>query len=1287
MRKLVLTLFISIFCVFNMSAQTFITPNSADIGETLTVFISGNSQSDFETYSGSSNGLFLGTDPWGMGSPDYQINVPNHSQSNWQWNSTVGSYGFYSTITIPTGIYYVGNYDLYEDYYWQVIASNVFVVNQPTDPFITDVWPDEGEPGENLWVNISGGNLDLGDQWSVTSDFRFSQYSGTNTFYGSIDYWSDDCGNNLCQYIEGSINIPSNQSSGMYDLEVWDQTINDWVMLPNAFQVLPPQINWIDPEEGNQGQSLSVSISGNSMDYGGQWSGTNLSDFRFSQWSGSNMFYGTPNYESGNYLYGDISIPNNQNPGYYDLEVYDNETNQWIMLEDAFEVIQIAGPNNPTVNWISPDNGDQGEYLNVTISGNNIDYSGQWSGTNLSDFRFSQWSGSNMFYGNSTGESGNELYGDVSIPQNQNTGWYDLEVYDQNTGNWIMLNNAFEVNEPDNMITPNTGMQGESLQVFISGNDQYDFVEWSCTSGYPNLLLTNNGYNISVDNNANNWQYSSSVGSYGFYTTINIPNNANLGTYDLLVDRECGWYYDTYLNAFTVTDILGCTDPSANNYDANANTDDGSCCYNDMMTVEITISDVVEYPWAGDIGWAIVDNNGNILGSGGTQNNEVYADDSTYTYSICSSPCDELFFLAYDNSGNGWWDWIDSEFGGWGGYFTTAQITYGNTIINITPTFTTFYDEWGQPVWGEADAWSSQTYSLSDNIGGCTDSLASNYDPNALCDDASCYYCDITNLFYYSDPTSNSSCDGFAMANTTSNYPIVSYSWVNSVGVSVSTSNIVTTLCNDAYIFTAIDSAGCSFIDTIVIGDVYGCTDPMMFNYNPMSNIDDGSCVPYIYGCTDNTMFNYDVLANTDDSSCVPYIYGCIDSTAYNYDVFANTNNGSCQYCDLIVVPYVYQVSSYSSCDGWAFVNATSSNSPFSYQWNTGSTQNNITGLCVGNYTLIVTDAVGCSDTITISISPLTGCTDPNASNYDPNATVDDGSCILACTDYVTGLNTPTVLEDRVIMAWDNMNTSSCSVTKYNVRYREVGSTDAWSQKGAGWLGCSTPGGLQKVDRLQLNMTSGVTYEWKMKVWYCDGNSSYWGATEQFTMQGSCPPLTNLAVQTFSGNHTKATFTWDSTATYQYARIKLRVDTVGASWQTVGGFGVYSPTLTTTKWGLVEGESYRAQARAVCHPIMSAWASAWTPLIFWSQPAAGSRAEGGTSINNLAIYPNPSRDIFNVTFTSEEVQNLKVRILNVVGEVIVSEDLQQFIGEYTKQINLTNNAKGIYFLKLKRIME
>jgi hypothetical protein len=31
----------------------------------------------------------------------------------------------------------------------------------------------------------------------------------------------------------------------------------------------------------------------------------------------------------------------------------------------------------------------------------------------------------------------------------------------------------------------------------------------------------------------------------------------------------------------------------------------------------------------------------------------------------------------------------------------------------------------------------------------------------------------------------------------------------------------------------------------------------------------------------------------------------------------------------------------------------------------------------------------------------------------------------------------------------------------------------------------------------------------------------------------------------------------------------------------------------------------------------------------------------------------------------------------------MAHDLQQFIGEYTKQINLKENAKGIYFLEIE----
>ena len=173
-----------------------------------------------------------------------------------------------------------------------------------------------------------------------------------------------------------------------------------------------------------------------------------------------------------------------------------------------------------------------------------------------------------------------------------------------------------------------------------------------------------------------------------------------------------------------------------------------------------------------------------------------------------------------------------------------------------------------------------------------------------------------------------------------------------------------------AYLEYHIDTSNAVFAD-INIQDscntlaVFGCTDITSFNYDSLSNVDNGGCLPVVLGCMESFAFNYNPLANTDDGSCIPYIYGCIDPTMFNYDPNANTDNGSC-------IPFVYGCT-----DSTAF--------------NYDPTANADNGSC---------------------IQFTSGCMDPDAWNYNASANVSDTSACLYAANCITGPGIPYWLND-----------------------------------------------------------------------------------------------------------------------------------------------------------------------------------------------------------------------------------------------------------------------------------
>ena len=87
---------------------------------------------------------------------------------------------------------------------------------------------------------------------------------------------------------------------------------------------------------------------------------------------------------------------------------------------------------------------------------------------------------------------------------------------------------------------------------------------------------------------------------------------------------------------------------------------------------------------------------------------------------------------------------------------------------------------------------------------------------------------------------------------------------------------------------------------------IYGCMDPAASNYNAAANVADGSCSYCVYGCTDSTQFNYDANATCDNGTCTPIVLGCTDALADNYDAWlgVNTDDGSCTYAVLAIGDY-----------------------------------------------------------------------------------------------------------------------------------------------------------------------------------------------------------------------------------------------------------------------------------------------------------------------------------------------------------------------------------------------
>ncbi len=80
---------------------------------------------------------------------------------------------------------------------------------------------------------------------------------------------------------------------------------------------------------------------------------------------------------------------------------------------------------------------------------------------------------------------------------------------------------------------------------------------------------------------------------------------------------------------------------------------------------------------------------------------------------------------------------------------------------------------------------------------------------------------------------------------------------------------------------------------------------------------------------------------------------------------------------------------------------------------------------------------------------------------------------------------------------------------------------------------------------------------------------------------------------------------------------------------------------------------------------------------------AGS-VDNKVEVDNMKLYPNPNDGKFNLNFNLKNKGDVEVTVYNVEGKQVYNEKIPNFEGEYNKPIDISRNAKGIYFVKIQQ---
>ena len=555
-----------------------------------------------------------------------------------------------------------------------------------------------------------------------------------------------------------------------------------------------------------------------------------------------------------------------------------------------------------------------------------------------------------------------------------------------------------------------------------------------------NIALTDFPYTLTI------WDEDGVVAGIG-------SNDDNLGNFTLDGSQTGTFTLSNSGTTITVTvmaSYMGCTDVNASNYDPVATMNDGSCIYEECSENENLIAiEVQTDAWGYETAIQLTGFNGQLY-----LDVSDFSDNTLSNFNVCVPNSGVYSFTITDEYGDG----ICCDYGE--GYYT---ITSCGEVVASGGSF------------GESETITIESCDYqNEDLLGCTDINAFNYNSLANVDNGSCLYFDCPNGFtpdaenlFYPPEGSTVLDNNIQLPTGTINQIYEEYiqfyapGQLELDGTSIEFNSVVINSINNLPngLSYQCSSGNCSFsADQIgCIGLIGTPQETGVFDLSIQASVS----VSYDTGILGTVDINFDIpyyggntyldLAGVDANtinSIVPNItliiqeeasvFGCTDPLANNYDPLANQEDNSCDYteiCDGYTSFIELQTASFAYEISWELLNDigdTLLNSDEPYENNSTYTYE----LCISQdqtFYLNAFDSYGdgwSGTVIDISIpcnnglfsilnespddgilsqysfftscTPVSGCTDESASNYNELANIDDGICaypVYGCTD------------------------------------------------------------------------------------------------------------------------------------------------------------------------------------------------------------------------------------------------------------------------------------------------